>query len=78
MRPDRVSDPGTLTYESDALPTALRGPAKDEITPCEKTKTPRGKASKFKLLMTSFRMVCMAFFVLCAEISSVRMAGFVF
>ena len=27
MWPGRVSDPGPLTYESDALPTALRGPA---------------------------------------------------
>ena len=27
MWSDRVSNPGTLTYESDALPTALRGPA---------------------------------------------------
>ena len=26
MLPDRVSNPGPLTYESDALPTALRGP----------------------------------------------------
>ena len=25
MWPDRVSNPGPLTYESDALPTALRG-----------------------------------------------------
>ena len=29
MLPDRVSNPGPLTYESDALPTALRGPAPD-------------------------------------------------
>ena len=28
MLPDRVSNPGPLTYESDALPTALRGPAR--------------------------------------------------
>ena len=28
MWPDRVSHPGLLTYESGALPTALRGPAK--------------------------------------------------
>ena len=28
MLPDRVSNPGPLTYESGALPTALRGPAK--------------------------------------------------
>ena len=27
MWPDRVSNPGTLTYESGALPTAVRGPA---------------------------------------------------
>ena len=28
MLPDRVSNPGPLTYESGALPIALRGPAK--------------------------------------------------
>ena len=28
MLPDRVSNPGPLTYESDALPIALRGPAR--------------------------------------------------
>ena len=27
MWPDRVSNPGPLSYESGALPTALRGPA---------------------------------------------------
>ena len=27
MLPNRVSNPGPLTYESGALPTALRGPA---------------------------------------------------
>ena len=27
MWPDRVSNPGLLVHESDALPTALRGPA---------------------------------------------------
>ena len=27
MWPDRVSNPGPLTYNSDALLTALRGPA---------------------------------------------------
>ena len=27
MLPDWVSNPGPLTYESDALPIALRGPA---------------------------------------------------
>ena len=28
MLPDRVSNPGSLIYESGALPIALRGPAK--------------------------------------------------
>ena len=27
MLPDRVSNPGPLTYESGALPISLRGPA---------------------------------------------------
>ena len=31
MLPDRVSNPGPLTYESGALPIALRGPARQ---PC--------------------------------------------
>ena len=30
MWPDRVSSPGPLTYESGALPIALRGPARKE------------------------------------------------
>ena len=30
MWPDRVSNPGPLTYESGALPTALHGPAQRE------------------------------------------------
>ena len=28
MLPDRVSNPGPLTYESGALPITLRGPAR--------------------------------------------------
>ena len=32
MWPDRVSNPGPLTYESGALPTALRGPATVFVT----------------------------------------------
>ena len=30
MLPDRVSNPGPLTYESGVLPIALRGPAKNK------------------------------------------------
>ena len=33
MLPDRVSNPGPLTYESGALPIALRGPAQWGIIP---------------------------------------------
>ena len=33
MLPDRVSNPGPLTYESDALPIALRGLAGKKVTP---------------------------------------------
>ena len=32
MWPDRVSNPGPLALESDALPTALRGAAKMKIS----------------------------------------------
>ena len=32
MLPDRVSNLGPLTYESGALPTALRGPARNNQT----------------------------------------------
>ena len=31
MLPDRVSNPGPLTYESDALPIALRGPRANSV-----------------------------------------------
>ena len=31
MWPDRVSNPGPPTYESGALPIALRGPAWEEL-----------------------------------------------
>ena len=32
MWPDRVSNQGPLTYESGALPTALRGPAEVNVS----------------------------------------------
>ena len=37
MPPDRVSNPGPLTYESGALPIALRGPAVIIVTTEVKT-----------------------------------------
>ena len=36
MRPDRVSNPGSLVHESDALPTALCGPAGKLVTKRQK------------------------------------------
>ena len=33
MLPDWVSNPGPLTYESGALPIALRGPAFTKVVP---------------------------------------------
>ena len=35
MLPDRVSNPGPLTYESGALPIALRGPARFFLRVCD-------------------------------------------
>ena len=40
MLPDRVSNPGPLTYESDSLPPALRGPAVKSTWKCEKARLP--------------------------------------
>ena len=34
MLPDRVSNPGPLTYESGVLPIALRGPAAGRKKDC--------------------------------------------
>ena len=39
MLPDRVSNPGPMTYESGALPIALRGPAAELGTPIELSNT---------------------------------------
>ena len=37
MWPDRVSNPGPPTYESGALPIALRGPAGSKVKSCLKS-----------------------------------------
>ena len=47
MLPDRVSNPGPLTYESGALPIALRGPAHFE------------SVSKFKTIRTSIHLIAL-------------------
>ena len=39
MWPYRVSNPGPMNYESDALPAALRGPAKYSSQTCPREST---------------------------------------
>ena len=41
MLPDRVSNPGPLTYESGALPIALHGPAWPAKSYSDSTSKPR-------------------------------------
>ena len=57
MLPDRVSNPGPLTYESGALSIALRGPASLEdkthlkqYLRLEEKITPRGEIDKTHIL----------------------------
>ena len=58
MWPDRVSSPGPLALESDALPTVLRGPAdktdKVACAPNEKTYQP-GKPPGLMSLLSACR-----------------------
>ena len=42
MFPDRVSNPGPLSYESGALPIALRGPAEIHVNGSITVKILRG------------------------------------
>ena len=48
MWPDRVSNPGPLTYESGALPIALSGPGTDSADP-EQDMAPEGKSHVLKM-----------------------------
>ena len=54
MWPDRVSNPGPLTYESGAIPTALRGPAVIALN-CRLSSTP--------LRLSLVSIVCIAKYV---------------
>ena len=56
MLPDRVSNPGPLTYESGALPIALRGPAtKDQFDPWQVV--PRKLFTSYSCLLISTAFV---------------------
>ena len=55
MLPDRVSNPGPLTYESGALPIALRGPA----TPSRSTYPNNGRniSQQWAQIRTTFGLL---------------------
>ena len=52
MLPDRVSNPGPLTYESGALPIALRGPAPKRKHQNKNNKSKCGEIKYSKLAST--------------------------
>ena len=58
MLPDRVSSPGPLTYESGALPIALRGPALDNK-----------ESGQISLLTNCIHITCRISLFVCAEIN---------
>ena len=55
MLPDRVSNPGPLTYESGALPIALRGPACESVT----SWTDKSSYLRFLLCICLYEIVSM-------------------
>ena len=56
MLPDRVSNPGPLTYESGALPIALRGPATNFLP--KRLFIEEKKIAKFKTQRTGIPTAC--------------------
>ena len=56
MLPDRVSNPGPLTYESGALPIALRGPANCIINFCTKLFYKFHKLLQYKCLESNLNL----------------------
>ena len=58
MLPDRVSNPGPLTYESGALPIALRGPAKPVVKNVGKRGYKAGQQAGKSYTDSSHSFVC--------------------
>ena len=58
MLPDQVSNPGPLTYESGALPIALRGPAKFCLS--NNSKTTKANSTKLHRKIEHNEKVCRA------------------
>ena len=66
MLPDRVSNPGPLTYESGALPIALRGPAKEFGYNDRKYITLMDNCyHDYKMQITLEHLKCLMTFLLC-------------
>ena len=57
MWPDRVSNPGPLTYESGALPIALRGPAERERERERERKSERERRSGWFIDTVSVKII---------------------
>ena len=55
MLPDRVSNPEPLTYESGALPIALRGPA-EQIIVTIMSRLPASGLDKMKVIYIVFEI----------------------
>ena len=53
-----VSNPGPLTYESGALPIALRGPAKGPNYRIGKTVLALAYCNSWLVIMTTQRLLC--------------------
>ena len=65
MLPDRVSNPGLLTYESGALPIALRGPAACLNKVCEELlHYPRRHVSVGKAISKMLKFYIKVFYVM--------------
>ena len=64
MLPDRVSNPGPLTYEAGALPIALRGPA-SRIRPWSRI------AKAFRAVMLNFSCECCDFFFIRVSLAAI-------
>ena len=63
MLPDRVSNPGPLTYESGSLPTALRGPASH----CKKIKLIKNKSCYTEIVSIQLKTRKCVYETLCPQ-----------
>ena len=67
MWPDGVSNPRPLTYESDALPTALRGPAAGYRGVVRPNTFSKQVPPRKKYMWNVYMMLFLFFFFYCEE-----------